>query len=197
MKSMTQLLLLVFFSFLYGQKSFNSILKSDNINEIETFLKTAHPDDPRRIVLKKKLIALKNSSWTKPGIGSSMPVRAIAPNTTEYYTDEEKEEFDHLMSETSEEHKEKTVQLLNALFTPNMEGETATFLFQNRTKCNIILRIQSKTEDKATLYNLAVKEGEENFITLKKGKYLIKGKVCGEIYSSEKELNKSLLIELK
>jgi hypothetical protein len=196
MKSIIQIILLVFFSFLYGQKSLKNILKSNNIIEIETFLKAAHPDDPRRNILKKKLIDLKNSSWTKPGIGPSMAARPIVTNNAEFYVDEEKEEFDLLISETSNQHKEKTVQLLNALFATDLEGESATFLIQNRTKCNIILRIQPKTDDKI-VYNLAVKGQAENFITLKKGQYLIKGKICGQLYRSEKELSKSLLIELK
>ena len=64
-----------------------------------------------------------------------MAARPIV-NNAEFYVDEEKEEFDLLISETSNQHKEKTVQLLNALFATDLEGESATFLIQNRTKCN-------------------------------------------------------------
>lgn len=41
---------------LNAQKKSKDILKSTNISEIEEFLETAHPEDPRRVVLKPKLI---------------------------------------------------------------------------------------------------------------------------------------------
>ncbi len=46
-------LTILFFTFLtngftYAQKSSKDILKSTNIKEIEEYLKTAHPDDPKK-----------------------------------------------------------------------------------------------------------------------------------------------------
>jgi hypothetical protein len=50
-------LTVLFFTFLlpgftYAQKGSKDILKSTNIKEIEEYLKNAHPDDPKRSVLK-------------------------------------------------------------------------------------------------------------------------------------------------
>ena len=42
-----------------AQNNKKDILKSTNISEIESFLKTAHPDDPRRNILKSKVLKLK------------------------------------------------------------------------------------------------------------------------------------------
>lgn len=41
------------------------ILKSNNIQEVEKYLSQAHPEDPKRKILKQHLIAIKNAEWTK------------------------------------------------------------------------------------------------------------------------------------
>ena len=49
------------------RKKFDHILTTTDIALIEDFLRTAHPEDPRRIVLKPRLRSLKNMAWTKSG----------------------------------------------------------------------------------------------------------------------------------
>lgn len=67
--------ILVCCSSVQEQNKSQNILESKNISEIEDFLKTAHPDDPKRNVLKSKIIALKNSEWTK-GKKDAKPMEA-------------------------------------------------------------------------------------------------------------------------
>lgn len=109
-------LTILFFTFLipgftYAQKS-KDILKSTNVKEIEEYLKNAHPDDPKRSVLKPKLIALKNSEWTK-GAHNAKPMEArpvisdIPKNAMKDPNSEEAAEFKRLLAESSAEHKNK------------------------------------------------------------------------------------------
>ena len=41
-------------------KDYSNILRSNNIYEIDSYLRIAHPDDPKRSVLKPRLVKLLN-----------------------------------------------------------------------------------------------------------------------------------------
>ena len=41
-------------------KDYSHILRSNNIYEIDSYLRIAHPDDPKRSVLKPRLVKLLN-----------------------------------------------------------------------------------------------------------------------------------------
>ena len=41
-------------------KDYTNILRSNNIYEIDSYLRIAHPDDPKRSVLKPRLVKLLN-----------------------------------------------------------------------------------------------------------------------------------------
>ena len=56
-------LLLTFSSFcmLFSQqkmKDYSKIMRSTNIYEIDAYLRDAHPDDPKRLILKPRLIKM-------------------------------------------------------------------------------------------------------------------------------------------
>ncbi|KQT31120.1 hypothetical protein ASG22_18985 [Chryseobacterium sp. Leaf405] len=193
-------LLIVLVTTLISCKSSNiksnsqNILESKNISEIEKFLKTAHADDPRRTVLKPKLIALKNAEWTKgknnakamearPVI-SEIPI--INPNSSEA------EEFKRLVTSTSKEHKDKTIKLLNTMFNEDISSKEVIFLFKNESDCNLVLRIQGKD-----FYNMAIPAKGENFIVINKGTYTLTSNVCDVSYTSKKDINKSLLLTIQ
>lgn len=136
-------------NFIDAQKSNKDILKSTNIKEIEEYLKNAHPDDPKKSVLKPKLIALKNSEWTK-GARTAKPMEArpviadIPKNALRNPNSDDAEEFKKLIAETSVQHREKTVKLLNAMFNEDINRNEAILLFKNNSDCNIVLRIEGK-----------------------------------------------------
>jgi hypothetical protein len=174
-----------------------NILESKNIKEIESFLRTCHPDDPRKTVLKPKLIALKNAEWTKGKIGAK-PMEA-RPIISEFSTGmvkknrhpSDSEEFKKLIASTSKEHKSKTVRLLNAMFNEDISSKEAILLFKNNSDCNLILRIHGKK-----FYNMAVPAKGENFMVIKKGTYTLTSNVCDVIYSSQKEIKKSVFLTI-
>ena len=167
------MLSLGFLSFmtLSAQKNNKNILQSTNIREIESFLRTAHPEDPRRTVLKPKLIALKNTERTK-GKATAKPMEArpvvaeIPKSVVDNPNSSEAKEFTQLMMQSSAAHKEKTVKLLNTLFDQDINRKEAILLIQNNSDCNMILRIQGRN-----LYNLAVPAHGESSVVINKGGY--------------------------
>ncbi|WP_068944948.1 DUF6759 domain-containing protein [Chryseobacterium timonianum] len=194
-------LTILFFTFLtpgftYAQKSSKDILKSTNIKEIEEYLKTAHPDDPKKSVLKPKLIALKNSEWTK-GASTAKPMEArpviadIPKNAMKDPNSSEAEEFKRLIAETSAEHKEKTAQLLNTMLNEDITKKESILLFKNNSDCNIVLRIEGKE-----YYNLAVPAHGENFIIVNKGSYTLNSNVCDMKYFSQKDIKRSIFVTI-
>ncbi|MGU3375474.1 DUF6759 domain-containing protein [Chryseobacterium sp. M5A1_1a] len=192
---------ILFFTFLtpaftYAQKSSKDILKSTNIKEIEEYLKNAHPDDPKKSVLKPKLIALKNSEWTKGALTAkpmeARPILADIPkNAMKNPNSTEAEEFKRLIAETSIDHKEKTEKLLNAMLNEDITKKEAVLLFKNNSDCNIVLRIEGKD-----YYNLAVPARGENFIVINKGSYTLNSNVCDMKYFSQKDIKKSIFVTI-
>ncbi|WP_336702490.1 DUF6759 domain-containing protein [Chryseobacterium indologenes] len=192
-------LTILFFTFLIphftqAQKSSKDILKSTNIKEIEEYLKNAHPDDPKKTVLKPKLIALKNTEWTK-GARTAKPMETspviadIPKDVMRNPNSDDAEEFKKLIAETSAEHKDRTVKVLNAMFNENINRNEAILLFRNNSDCNIVLRIEGKE-----FYNLAVPAHAENFIVLKKNSYTLRSNICDMKYSSQKDIKKSIFV---
>ncbi|MDP9961381.1 DUF6759 domain-containing protein [Chryseobacterium lathyri] len=192
---------LLFFFLVSGsasaQKKHKDILKSTNTKEIEEYLRNAHPDDPKRAVLKPKLIALKNSGWTK-GAKTAKPMEArpvmtdIPNRFLRNSNSNDAEEFKKLIAETSDQHKDKTVKLLNAMFDEDITSKEAVLLFRNNSDCNIILRIEGKN-----FYNLAVPAHGENFIILNKGSYSLNSNVCDVKYSSQKDIKKGIFVVIE
>ena len=171
------------------------ILKSKNIEQIEAFLKTAHPEDPRRIVLRNKLVNLKNSSWMKAGQSNyAITKNYTAQNPTiaiqQNFVDET-DEFKKLMAENPAKHQDKTVKLLNQLFDNDVMGKDAILLVQNKSNCNMIVRIKG-----ADFYNLAIPAQGENFVVIKKGDYQLSSNMCEAKYFAAKKVVKNMLISL-
>lgn len=174
------------------------VLKSTNISEIEEYLSKAHPQDPKRGILKQRVISLKNSEWTK-GAKDAKPMEARPvfielPDALSKKRDSEanQEIFRKLMSETSEEHKEKTKNLLNNIFNEDINNQEAILLLKNNSDCNLVLEISGKK-----FYNLAVPAKSENFIVLNKDSYNLSGNLCDVKYQSSKNINKSLVVVLQ
>ncbi|MFC0429040.1 DUF6759 domain-containing protein [Chryseobacterium scophthalmum] len=169
------------------------VLKSTNISEIEEYLGKAHPEDPKTRILKQRIIALKNAEWTK-GAKNARPVFMELPDqlNSKKKSEANLEVFKKLMSETSEEHREKTKKLLNNMFNEDITHNEAILLLKNNSDCNLVLEISGKK-----FYNLAVPAKGENFIVLNKDTYTFSGNVCDVKYQSSKEINKSLVVVLQ
>lgn len=176
--------------------NYNDILTTTDIERIETFLKDAHPEDPRRIVLKPKLVALKNSNWVKGRENhkpmEARPITSSSDDSVINVSTLEEEEFKKLLDleKKSKNHTEKTLKLLNTMFDQDVNKKEAILLIQNRSDCNIILRIQNDNFS----YSLPIPKKEENHIIVNKDSYSMKSIVCGATYSSSKNIEKGMSI---
>lgn len=191
----------LFFSLIASSCAVNTaneeILKCTNINEIEEYLSKAHPEDPKRRILKQRIIALKNAEWTK-GKKDAKPMEARPVfidlpyiSSTQKNTEQKEELFKKLMSENSQQHKDKTVKLLNALFNEDISSNEAILLIKNNSDCNLVLEISGKK-----FYHLPVPAKGENSIVVNKDEYNLSGSLCDVVYQNKKEIGKNLMMVL-
>ncbi len=265
-------------------KNYNNIIKSQNIYELDAFLRDAHPDDPRRSVLKPRLMnlladyikkahpddqrvadmqeklamlkrrpstkisfdemneiirqkqiryyqeqlakaqrelanpapktiakktvtpspareaATKRSSIfsgkTAASTASGSATKSTAAKSSSFamnYDNPEQAEFDMLMNPSAEDHKNKTVQVLNSLFDNDPTSKTTTVLIENLSDCDMIMRIEGTGHTK---YRLAVPAKGQNTIVILKGQYLFSSLVCGAQYASQKTVGKAIMVSL-
>ena len=244
-------LLFISFSAQKKGKDYSEILKSKNIYEINAFLRDAHPDDPRRSVLKPRvmdmmkdyiknappgdrkvremqenLARLRRGPSTKISyeemtainkqkqilkyqkqlqVGQSAVVytpstaqNVYVTNTsgtanTKVIADTEASEFNMLMGENPTEHKNKTVKILNSLFDNDPNAKECIVMIENKSDCNIIVRIEGIGNTK---YRLPVPAHGDNSIVVEKGDYLLTSIVCGAQYASQKTIQKPLMVAL-
>ncbi|WP_326981154.1 DUF6759 domain-containing protein [Chryseobacterium sp. MYb264] len=93
-------------------------------------------------------------------------------------------------AEPSERNK-KTAKMLTHLFNNDPTDKEAYINIRNRSKCNLIVKITGKK-----YYNLDVPASGQNFILIDKGEYVLTTMVCDAKYSSLKNINKDIEIEL-
>ena len=180
-----------------AQKKYDKIISSKNITEIESFLKVAHPDDTRRMILKRKLVSLKNDQWMKRG-QNTFAMNTVAQSSSSFVkqvnyspSKNDEEEYQFLIAESSKEHKAKTLRLLNQLFDNDVTNDKAILLVRNEGDCNMIVRIQGNQQ-----YDLAVPAHGENFVTVKKGEYQLSGNRGTERYYSAKSIDQNMMVTL-
>lgn len=236
-------------------KDYSEILKSKSIYEINAFLRDAHPDDPRRSVLKPKvmelmkdyiknappgdqkvrqmqdwLAMLKRKASTKitfdemnaiikkkqiakyqkelqvgqsavaytPSSPQNVYVATSSTSTTTKKTtaviaNTEASEFNMLMADNPVEHKNKTVKILNSLFDNDPNAKECIVMIENKSDCNIIVRIEGIGNTK---YRLPVPAHGDNSMVIQKGDYLLTSIVCGAQYASQKTIQKPLMVAL-
>lgn len=244
-------LLCISFSAQKKGKDYSNILKSKSIYEINAFLRDAHPDDPRRYVLKPKVMELMKDyiKNAPPGdkkvkqmqdwlamlrrkastkitfdemnaiikqkqiakyqrelqVGQSAVVYTpsspknvfvaspTAAKTSTAIADTEASEFNMLMADNPVEHKNKTVKILNSLFDNDPNAKECIIMIENKSDCNIIVRIEGIG---TTKYRLPVPAHGDNSMVVQKGDYLLTSIVCGAQYASQKTIQKPLMVAL-
>lgn len=228
------------------KKDFTNIMRSKSIYEIDAYLRIAHPDDPKRSVLKPRLIEmlkeyirtahpadsrvadfqqkialLRRKSSTRISYEEMSEIirqKQIAKYKEELSTSnfgsvqggldtgsfagsssigtldaDEQEEFAMLMSASPIEHKNKTVKILNSLFDNDPNSKESIVLIENKSDCNMIVRIEGIGNFK---YRLAIPSRAESSIVVQKGDYLFTSKVCGAQYASQKTIQKAIMVSL-
>ena len=232
-------------------KDFTNIMRSKSIYEIDAYLRIAHPDDPKRLILKPRLIEmlkdyiktahpadsrvadfqqkialLRKKSSTRISYEEMSEIirqKQIAKYREELSTSNygsvqggssqqpsdsgsfagslslatldaaEQEEFAMLMSTSPVEHKNKTVKILNSLFDNDPNSKESIVLIENKSDCNMIVRIEGIGNFK---YRLAIPSRAESSIVVQKGDYLFTSKVCGAQYASQKTIQKAVMVSL-
>jgi hypothetical protein len=229
-------------------KDYSNILKSNNIYEINAFLRDAHPDDPRRSVLKPRVMEMmkeyiknahpadqkvkdmqemlamlkrrpstkitfdemnaiikqKQIAKYKAELAAKQPTTVYTPSTAQNtfvvnaaantaIPNAEAEEFNMLMAVSPVEHKNKTVKILNSLFDNDPNAKECIVLIQNKSDCNIIVRMEGVG---TTKYRLAVPAQGEGSIVIEKGQYLFTSLVCGAQYASQKTIQRPIMVAL-
>lgn len=253
-KNFVFVLCLMSFSNFYAQKKikdYSNILHSKNIYEIDAYLRDAHPDDPKRSVLKPRLVKMlkeyiktahpadqrvkdfqekiallrrkpstrisfdelneiikqkqiakfKEELLKKDGTtityltkvyGNAADPNAVVPNTANF-VDTEVEEFKMLVASNPVEHKNNTVKILNSLFDNDPNSKESIVMIENKSSCNIIMRMDGVGNTK---YRLAIPANAQNTIVVTKGDYLFSSLVCGAQYASQKTLQKAIMVSL-
>jgi hypothetical protein len=87
------------------------------------------------------------------------------------------------------EHKNKTVKILNSLFDNDPNAKECIVMIQNKSDCNIIVRMEGVG---TTKYRLAVPAHADNSIVIEKGQYLFTSLICGAQYASQKTIQNQL-----
>lgn len=237
-------------------KDYSQILKSKSIYELNAFLRDAHPDDPRRSVIKPRVMGMMKEyiEYAKPGdpkvrqmqnwlamlksgtstkisfeqmnaaikqkqilkfqrelqVGQSEVVYTPSSPQNVYVTssstssntntaplaaipDSEASEFNTLMAENPAEHKNKTVKILNSLFDNDPNTKECIVMIENKSDCNIIVRMEGVGSNK---YKLPIPAHGDNSIVVQKGDYLFTSIVCGAEYASQKTIQKPLMVAL-
>ncbi|RLJ34373.1 hypothetical protein CLU97_3881 [Chryseobacterium sp. 7] len=251
MKKVLLLLCSMFFVAVSAQKKgkdYTDILKSKSIYEINAFLRDAHPDDPKRSVLKPRVMEMmkeyiKNAHPADQKVKDMQEMLAMlrrrpstkitfdemnaiikqkqiakykaelaAKQSTTVYTpstaqntyvvntaanaavpNAEAEEFNMLMAVSPVEHKNRTVKILNSLFDNDPNTKDAIIMIQNKSDCNIIVRMEGVGNTK---YRLAVPAQGESSIVIEKGQYLFTSLVCGAQYASQKTIERAIMVAL-
>lgn len=229
-------------------KDYSDILKSKNIYEINAFLRDAHPDDPRRSVLKPRVMEMmreyiknahpadqkvkdmqemlamlkrrpstkitfdemnaiikqKQIAKYKAELAAKQPTTVYTPSNAQNtfvvnatantaIPNAEAEEFNMLMAVSPVEHKNRTVKILNSLFNNDPNAKECIVMIQNKSGCNIIVRIEGVG---TTKYRLAVPAQGEGSIVIEKGQYLFSSLVCGAQYASQKTIERPIMVAL-
>lgn len=232
-------------------KDYSNIMKSKNIYELNAFLRDAHPDEPRRSIIKPRvmqlmkeyiqnaapgdpkvksmqenLALLKRRSSTKitfdemnakirekqiakyrTELASGVSSIKYTPSTTQNVyvantaatstkaaiPNTEADEFNMLMASNPDEHKNKTVKILNSLFDNDPNAKECIVMIENNSDCNIIVRMEGVGNTK---YRLAVPAHGDNSIVIEKGNYLFTSLVCGAQYASQKTVQKPIMVAL-
>ena len=131
--------------------------------------------------------------------GSTSSVANTGSNTINFdasatLSKSEESEYNMLMNESSIEHKAKTVQILNKLFDNDPSSKDCIVMIQNKSDCNMIMRIDGVGNTK---YRLAIAANDENSVVVQKGDYLFTSVVCGSQYASQKTVQKAMMVSLK
>ncbi len=114
------------------------------------------------------------------------------PTSTPKVVDESTE-FEALMEKDKVDKKQRTADILTYLLnTDDPKDPKAGFVVYNKSNCNMILRISGDNYH----YDLPIFKNENNFVILKKGNYTLQSNICTKKYYTQKNIDKTYIINL-
>lgn len=104
---------------------------------------------------------------------------------------ENADHFEELMKSDAVDRKNRAAEAVNLFLNEIPADENSAVLFENNSKCNLIIRISGPIS-----YQLPVPKIAKNYVVLPKGGYQFQSKVCHSTYNSYKKLTQSITITL-
>lgn len=163
----------------YFKRKLMQIIMANNSPEAKPTIKTLSEDKVKQMILDNN--SLNNSKTLASNTGTVAPERTV--NYAAVGSSNKK-------AGPSEQNK-KTAAMLTHLFNNDPMDKEAYINIRNRSKCNLIVKINGKK-----YYNLDVPANGQNFLLVEKGEYILTTMVCDAKYSSLKKITKDIEIEL-
>lgn len=161
----------------YFKKKLVQIIMANNSPEAKPSIKPVSEDKIKQMVLDNNSLNNTKTIAAAASAGSEKNTKYASSGTNK-------------KSGPSEQNK-KTAAMLTHLFNNDPMDREAYINIKNRSKCNLIVKINGKK-----YYNLDVPANGQNFLLVEKGEYVLTTMVCDAKYSSIKKINKDIELEL-
>jgi hypothetical protein len=168
----------------YFKRKLMQIVMANNSPEAKPTIKPLSEDKVKKLVLDNSLNKSKALASNPANVNVANPERTV--NYASVATPGSSKKA----AGPSEQNK-RTAAMLTHLFNNDPMDKEAYINIKNRSKCNLIVKINGKK-----YYNLDVPANGQNFLLVEKGEYILTTMVCDAKYSSLKKISKDIEIEL-
>lgn len=117
---------------------------------------------------------------------SNYPVTSV--NSSVY---NEMNEFNNLIEKDKIDKNKRTAEVVSQLINDQPSDKIAALIFENKTNCNIIVRIFGTKN-----YTIPVYKNDKNYLIINKGNYTFTSNFCKSKYNTRKNIVESLTITL-
>ncbi|WP_415329131.1 DUF6759 domain-containing protein [Chryseobacterium sp. MMS23-Vi53] len=169
----------------YFKRRLITIITAGNSPEAKPTIKPLSEDKIKQMVLEEN--SLNNAKTIAANTAAAKGSSSKAERTVNYASVAGSSKK---ASGPSEQNK-RTAAMLTHLFNDDPMDKEAYINIKNRSKCNLIVKIEGKK-----YYNLDVPANGQNFLLVDKGNYILTTMVCDAKYSSVKKITKDIEIEL-
>ena len=112
-------------------------------------------------------------------------------NSTDSSVSNENSEFASLMIKDKIDKNQRSAAVINQLLNDQPKDKIAAVVLENKTNCNIIVRISG-----AKNYILPIYKNDKNFLIVDKGNYIFNSNFCNSKYYKQKNISESVTITL-
>ncbi|WP_417430668.1 DUF6759 domain-containing protein [Halpernia sp.] len=103
----------------------------------------------------------------------------------------ENKEFNTLMVKDKIDKNKRTAEVISQLINDQPTDKIAALVFDNKTNCNIIVRIYGGKN-----YTIPVYKNDKNYLIVDKGNYTFTSNFCNSKYNSRKNIVESVTVTL-